>query len=121
MENKTKLENLNDALKIVAYAILHNRSEPISEDSLERESARIERAIEWYYKLSDESISHYLDFASKFLQENHKEIVFGSKFSGNFLDDVKNPKNNPYDYEISELELDEDELYILPIKMLIED
>lgn len=122
MENKTKLEKLNDALKIVAYAILHNKSESVSESSLERESARIERCIELHYKLSDESIIHYLDFASKFLQNNHKELVFGSKFSGNYLDDVKNPKHNPYDLEESELEYDDDDqIRIINVALLDED
>ena len=119
MENKTKLEGVNDALKIIAYAILYNRSEKISEDSIERESARIERCVELYYKMSNESITHYLDFASKFLKDNHKEIVFGTKFNGDYLDDVKNPKNNPYDIEESDLEVDDDGFFILP--MLLDD
>lgn len=82
------LKNLEKAFQLVAYSSLKENNEPINFDNIEAESARITRCVEHHYKIDKEVKFDYLQFASNFLQENFRQLVFGKKFLGNYLDGI---------------------------------
>ena len=82
------VENLQHAFNIVAYSSLKENNEPLDQENIEAEAARIERCVEFYYKTDKQAELDYPEFASKFLQDNYKEIVFGDKYLGFFLEDL---------------------------------
>ena len=90
MTNKKtiSIEKLNNAFNIVAFSSLKENGEPVTVENVEAESARIERCVEYYYQKDKKCDLDYPEFASNFLQKNFKEIVFGDKYLGFFLDDV---------------------------------
>lgn len=77
------------SISIIAYAVISNTM-PVTEANIERESARIERMLQYHYKPVIDM--HWFDFTAKFLTENFKEIVFGKKYSSSYLFDVPEPE-----------------------------
>lgn len=82
------LETLQTAFDIVAFASLKENKEELTQDSIETESARIERCVEYHYKIDKKAELNYLEFASKFLSDNYKDIINTNKYIGSYLDDV---------------------------------
>lgn len=82
------VEGLAKAFQLVAFSSLKENSEPLTPENIDAESARIERCVEHFYKVDKSIELDYPQFASKFLQENFKDIVFGNKYLGDFLDDL---------------------------------
>lgn len=80
-------DRLTKAFNLIAFASLHENGDDLFLENLEAEAARIERCVERYYTNTDHNMQ-YPEFVSDFLQRNYKEIVFGDKFLGDFLDDV---------------------------------
>lgn len=87
MTTTPTLDRLEKAFNIVAVASLSENKEPIFLENIEAESIRIERCVEFFYRTENHDLQ-YFDYASKFLQERYKDIVYGSKYHGNWLDDV---------------------------------
>lgn len=87
---RPSVAGLEQAFNIVAYSSLKENNEPLDAENIEAESARIERCVEYYYKTDKDSELDYPQFASKFLQEKFKDIVYSSRYLGDFLDDVSN-------------------------------
>ncbi len=81
------LQQIEDAIKIIAFASLKENGESIAVDNVEAEAARIERCVEYYYRIQEHDLQ-YPDFAKQFLFENQKELIYGSKFLEDYLDDV---------------------------------
>jgi len=85
--NTPVLDRLEKAFNIIAIASLSENGEPVFLENIEAESARIERCVEFFYRVENHDLQ-YFDYASKFLQERYKDIVYGSKYLGDWLDDV---------------------------------
>jgi hypothetical protein len=90
---KTKIktpsqESLETAFKLVAYSALKENGELVTSENIETEANRIERCVEYYYKRDKKIELDFPKFASKFLQENFKSLVFSDKYIGQYLDDV---------------------------------
>ena len=83
------LESLQTAFDIVAYASLKENKGLLNNDSIQTESARIERCVEHYYKTDKKVELDYLAYASKFLSDNYKDIIYTNKYIGSYLDDVE--------------------------------
>lgn len=81
-------DRLDKAFSIVAAASLSENGEPVFLENVEYEASRIERCVEFFYKSENHDL-HYPEYASKFLQERYKDIVFGSKYLGDWLEDVQ--------------------------------
>lgn len=90
------VEGLQKAFTIVAYSSLKENNEPLDDANIEAESARIERCVEHYYKIDKKVELDYPAFASKFLKDNYKEIVFGTKYLGFFTDDLDEGKEKDF-------------------------
>lgn len=82
-------EQLTKAFSLVAFSSLKENGESTSYENIETEAARIERCVEYYYRKEKNVTLDYPEFAGNFLQKNFKDIVFGDKFLGFFLDDVE--------------------------------
>jgi len=96
MKTKSIQEGMEAAFKILAIASLTNQKKERNTDSIETESARIERCVEYYYKTDKSVLLDYPGFVSKFLQDNYKEITSGNKFSSLYLDDLPEGKEREY-------------------------
>lgn len=94
-QKQPKLEQLETAFQIVAFASLKENNEDLSPESIAIESARIERCTEFYYKIQEHDLQ-YPEFAKKFLFENQKEIIYGDKFLNDYLDDVPEPEERQF-------------------------
>lgn len=84
---QTTLEELEKAYKTIAIA----RSNVIQYknlDQVDNEAARIKRCVEHNYTYTDHDLS-FSDFSTSFLMKNFKEMVFGTKFDGDYLDDLE--------------------------------
>lgn len=94
---------LQKAFQIVAFSSLKENNEPLDDANIDAEMARIERCVEFYYK-KDKSVElDYPQFASKFLQDNYKDIVFGTKYLGFFTDDI--PEGKEKDFYMDEVNI----------------
>lgn len=82
MKNTTETQ-IKNALRILAKGRLPNADL----DDIECEVGRLDRCIEWFYKEQDHDM-HFLEFSSHFIQQNFKELLFGTLFSGNYTEDV---------------------------------
>ena len=93
------IERLETAFLIVGLASLKANNEPIDKENIEYEAYRIERCVEFFYRTEDHDLQ-YPEYASKFLQERYKRIVFGSEYLGDWMDDVSESTGstsvNPY-------------------------
>jgi len=85
-------ELLQNAVSLVAFATLKQNRIPTVPESVEKEASRLWRMVEHYYKIDKKVLFDLPQFTANFLQENYKEIVFGTKFSGLFIDDVPDIK-----------------------------
>lgn len=81
-------DRLEKAFSIVAFESLIKNDEPIFLENIEAEAARIERCVEHFYKVENHDLQ-YPEYVSKFLQERYKDIVYGSKYLGDWLDGVQ--------------------------------
>jgi hypothetical protein len=90
------VEGLQKAFTIVAYSSLKQNNEPLNGENIEAEAARIERCVEYYYKIDKKAELDYPIFASKFLQDNFKQIISGNNFLGYFLDDLPEGKEKQF-------------------------
>lgn len=81
-------QGLEEAFTTVAALSLQNKNIKVTFELVDIESARIERCVEYYYKIDKEVVLDYPNFAGKFLLENFKEIIEGDKFSGLYIDDL---------------------------------
>ena len=94
-----KLEQLEKAFQIVGFASLKENGEPVYQANIDAEADRIERCVEFFYRTEDHDLQ-YPEYASKFLQERYKRIVFGSEYLGDWMDDVSESTGstsvNPY-------------------------
>lgn len=76
------------ACKVIGYYSLIFDNIKITQDNLERESARIERCVEFYY-LKDNNDLPFFEFVANFLKKNKIKLIEKRKgFSGLFLSDV---------------------------------
>lgn len=92
-------EALDNAFRVLALANLKSKKESTNIGFVEKEAARICRMTEHFYKLDKTVLFDYPQFAANFLKENFKDIVFGTKYDGLFVDDIldnKEPKMNAY-------------------------
>lgn len=80
------VEGLSKAFQLIAYSSLKENNEPLNIENIETEASRIERCIEHFYVIDKTVKLDYPQFASKFLQENFKKIVFGNDFLGSYLE-----------------------------------
>lgn len=90
------LAQVDKALTVIAASIILNKKLFLSEDTLETESRRLERCVEEYY-VKEKHEMQFLEFAANFLKENYKELVFGSQFDGDYLDNIKDPNEETID------------------------
>ena len=79
---------LEEAFNTLAVVSLQNKNIKTSIDLIETESARLERCVEYHYKIDKEVKLDYPNFAGQFLLENFKELIKGDKFSGLYIDDL---------------------------------
>lgn len=86
---RPSVDGLNQAFTVVAFGRLKNLDKPFNQDSIAHEAARIERCVEYLYKIDKKMELDYPQFASIFLKENFRELISGNKYSGLYLDDVK--------------------------------
>jgi hypothetical protein len=84
------IDQVTEALNVVAFYVLKMKKKTFTNESVDCEAQRIERCIEEYYVKENHEMQ-FLEFASNFLVENYKELVFGSKFDGSYLSSVKEP------------------------------
>lgn len=89
-------EGLQKAFSIIAFASLKENNESLKDENIDAEAARIERCVEYYYKIDKKADLDYPEFASKFLQDNYKEIVFGTKYLGFFTEDIPAGKEREF-------------------------
>ena len=88
MKTTTPIQDrLEKAFGIVAFASLTENDEPVFLENIEAESARIERCVEFFYTKENHDLQ-YPEYASKFLQERYKDIVYSTKYLGDFLEGV---------------------------------
>jgi hypothetical protein len=85
---RPSVEELAQAFNVVAFSRLKKMDRPFNQDSVLTESARIERCVEFYYKIDKKMELDYPQFASKFLKDNLKQLISGNKYSGTYIDDV---------------------------------
>ena len=90
------IEQVTEALNVVAFYVLKMKKKTFTNDSVDCEAQRIERCIEEYYVKENHEMQ-FLEFASNFLVENYKELVFGDKFNGEYLSDIQDPINESVD------------------------
>jgi hypothetical protein len=81
-------DRLEKAYSIVAFASLSENQEPVFLENVEAEASRIERCVEYFYTKENHDLQ-YPEYASKFLQERYKDIVYGVKYLGDWLGDVQ--------------------------------
>lgn len=96
---KTKqptMEQVDEALRVVAFYSLKNKTKSTTQDGVECETHRIERCVEYMYVQEDHNMQ-YLEFASNFLTKNSKELVFGNKFDGDYLDGIPDASEESVD------------------------
>jgi len=97
MENLTEQEKVFDkAFKIVALGSLSSKQLDTTNNSIDNESARIERCVEYHYKIDKEVKYDYPKFVKEFLVEHITELVDGDKFSGLYLDDLPDGTEKEY-------------------------
>lgn len=90
------VEELEKAYKTIAFARSF-KLEYRTLDDLDTEAERIRRCVEHFYTYRDHDMS-FSDFCTKFLMDNFKEMVFGTEFNGDYLDDLEiNIKSEQYD------------------------
>ena len=90
---KPSQQALEQAFLVVAAARFLNANKKLSDISnIEKEASRIERCVDYYYKIDKAVKFDYPTFVSNFLKENYKEIVFGTKYHGLFLDELPDGK-----------------------------
>lgn len=82
------VEGLEKAFQLIAYSSLKENDEPLNFENIEAEASRIERCVEHFYVIDKTVKLDYPQFASKFLQDNFKKIVFGTKFLDSYLDNI---------------------------------
>lgn len=87
MFQQTSNKQLEQAYKIIAFARM-KLANITSLEEIDVEANRVERCVEFNYAYTDHD-SSFADFATKFLKDNFKELVFGTKFNGAYLDDLK--------------------------------
>ena len=85
--NTPVLDRLEKAFNIIAIASLKENGEPVFTENIQAEADRIERCVEHFYKVENHDLQ-YPEYASNFLQERYKDIVYGPKYLGDWLDDV---------------------------------
>jgi hypothetical protein len=93
---RPSVAGLDRAFTIIAFASLKENNEPLDNENIDAEAARIERCVEYYYKIDKNAELNYPEFASKFLQDNYKEIVFGTKYLGFFTEDLPEGKERNF-------------------------
>lgn len=84
--------NLEYALKVLAFESIKSSGMDTKSREFElevlAEEGRIERMIEYYYRIGDNNI-HYEAFIKKFLLENYQAIIDGDEdFLGGFIEDT---------------------------------
>ena len=82
-------KQLEQAYKVIAFSRM-KIANVTSLEEIDVEANRIERCVEFNYAYTDHD-SSFADFATQFLKENFKELVFGTQFNGNYLDDLQDP------------------------------
>ena len=90
------IDQVTEALNVVAFYVLHMKKKTFTSDSVECEAQRLERCIEEYYVKENHEMQ-FLEFASNFLIKNYKELVFGTQFNGDYLSDIQDPTNETVD------------------------
>jgi hypothetical protein len=94
---RPSVEGLEQAFTVVAFGRLKKLDKPFNNDSIQSEAARIERCVEYMYKVDKKEELDYPQFASNFLKENFRELISGNKYSGLYLQDVSdNVKEKEY-------------------------
>lgn len=84
---------LEQAILTIAFLSVKRQNPDITNDReidrlVDIESARIERCIEYQFKVDKECDLHFDEFAAKFLLDNSSDIISGEEFTGLYLDDV---------------------------------
>lgn len=85
---RPSIDGLEQAFTVVAFGRLKKLDKPFNQDSVQSEAARIERCVEYMYKIDKKEEFDYPQFAAKFLKDNFKELISGNKYSGLYLNDV---------------------------------
>jgi hypothetical protein len=85
---RPSVDGLEQAFTVVAFGRLKKLDKPFNNDSIQSEASRIERCVEYMYKIDKKEELDYPQFASKFLKDNVKELISGNKYSGLYLSDV---------------------------------
>ena len=80
-------KQLEQAYKVLAFSRMKIAKSTSSEE-FDVEVARIERCVEFNYTYTDHDLS-FTDFGSQFLKRNFEELVFGTKFNGDYLEDLR--------------------------------
>ena len=94
---KPSADGLEQAFSVVALGRLKKLDKPFNQDSIQAEAARIERCVEYMYKIDKKVELDYQQFASKFLKDNLKQLISGNRYSGLYLNDViDNVKEKSY-------------------------
>jgi len=86
---QTSNKQLEQAFKVIAFARMKNAN-ITSVEEIEVEANRVERCVEFNYTYNSHDLS-FSDFATQFLKDNFKEMVFGTKFNGDYLEDIQDP------------------------------
>jgi hypothetical protein len=90
-------DGLDQAFAVVALGRLKKLDKPFNNDSIQAEAARLERCVEYMYKIDKKMELNYQQFASNFLKDNLKQLISGNKYSGLYLNDVTdNVKEKSY-------------------------
>lgn len=72
----------------ISYLSLRENNEPLHQTNIDAETARIERMVEYEYKIEPSGKLHLIDFSIHFLKENYYEIIYGTKYLNDYLSDV---------------------------------
>lgn len=80
-------KQLDQAYKVIAFSRM-KIANMTSLEEIDVEANRIERCVEFNYTYTNHD-SSFADFASQFLKENFKALIFGAQFNGTYLEDLK--------------------------------
>ena len=86
---QTTTKQLEQAFKVIAFARM-KMANITSLEEIDVEANRVERCVESNYAYTDHDLS-FSDFATNFLKDNFKELVFGTKFNSDYLEDIQDP------------------------------
>lgn len=81
-------EDLEKTCEYIAILTFEHAKEAFTDETIAKESSRIERCLEWYYTYTKHHNS-FEGFCLKFLTDNVQKIINRTDYQGNYIDDVE--------------------------------